>query len=164
MALTYLALGSNLGDRESYLRAAVVGLSERAVRPLRSASIYLSEPRDNLDQPYFLNTVIQARTALEPQELLDACLAIEKENGRVRDSYKGPRTIDIDIIFYENIIVQSPRLTIPHPHFSGRRFVLEPLAEFGENLVDPVSRKTVKKLLAETVDRGELRKVAPPLF
>ena len=164
MGVTYLALGSNLGDRESYLRAAISGLSRHAIYPARCASIYLTEPRDNVDQPWFLNTVIEATTELDPVQLLDACLAVEQENHRVPSDDKGPRTIDIDIIFYEHKAVQTPRLTIPHPRYAHRRFVLEPLAELSADMVDPVRHKTVKELLDQTDDTGEVRRMAPPLF
>ncbi len=164
MAVTYLALGSNLGDRESYLRAAVAGLSRHAVQATRCSSIYSTEPRDNVDQPWFLNTVIEATTALDPTQLLDACLAVERENHRVRSDDKGPRTIDIDIIFYESSAVQTPRLTIPHPRYAHRRFVLEPLAELSGDLVDPVRHKSVKELLELNEDTGEVHKMASPLF
>lgn len=166
LVLTYLALGSNLGNRESHLKAAVAGLSSHAIQPTRCASIYLTEPRDNVDQPWFLNTIIEASTELEPEPLLDACLAVENTNYRVRDArrVKGPRTIDIDIILYSNQIVQTPRLTIPHPRYTCRRFVLEPLAEIASGFVDPVQLKTVVELLNETQDAGQVRRTAPPLF
>ena len=164
LVLTYLALGSNLGNRESYLRAAVAGLSGHAIQPTRCASVYLTEPRDNFDQPWFLNTVIEASTALGPDQLLDACLSVENANHRVRDASKGPRTIDIDIILYSDKIVQTPRLTIPHPRYTHRRFVLEPLAEIASELVDPIRLKTIKQLLDETQDTGQVRQTAPPLF
>src|SRR5438552_18174528 len=110
----YIALGSNLGNREEYLRAGVRGLSERQVDITRTASVYSTAPRDVLDQPRFLNTVIEADTALSPQKLMSTCLDIEQQNKRVREPgtntrsaspvgrsiNKGPRTLDIDIIFY----------------------------------------------------------------
>src|SRR5688500_15951473 len=106
--LVYLALGSNLGDRKAYLRSAVTGLAERGVRIIRSASIYSTEPRAVHDQPWFLNTVVAAETELEPRALLEACLAVEALNGRIRDHHKGPRTLDIDIIFFESRLIDEP--------------------------------------------------------
>src|SRR5438552_16366595 len=154
----YIALGSNLGNREEYLRAAVRGLSERQVDITGTASVYSTAPRDVLDQPRFLNTAIEADTTLSPQELLAACLDIEKKNNRLRDAAtdKGPRTLDIDIIFYGTEIVRTPDLTIPHPRFALRRFVLVPLAEIAPNFVDPVSGKTIAELLAHCPDEGEV--------
>jgi 2-amino-4-hydroxy-6-hydroxymethyldihydropteridine diphosphokinase len=163
LVLIYLALGSNLGDRESFLRAAVAGLSSRGVEVLKCASIYSTAPRDVLDQPWFLNTVVEAKTSLEADGLLETCVAIEKENLRKRDAGKGPRTLDIDIIFYGNEIIRKPGLVVPHARFAGRRFVLEPLAEIASNCVDPVSRKTIRELLEATPDMAEVHRFGPPL-
>src|SRR6185295_11030556 len=133
----YLAIGSNIGDREGYLRAAVLGLAAREIEIIRCASIYSTEPRDVLDQPWFLNSALEASTDLDPEQLLRACLEVEKENHRTRESLKGPRTLDIDIIFYGQEVVRKPGLTIPHPSFHTRRFVLAPLAEIAADFVDP---------------------------
>ena len=154
----YIALGSNLGNREEYLRAAVRGLSERQVDITGTASVYSTAPRDVLDQPRFLNTAIEADTTLSPQELLATCLDIEQQNKRVRAAAtnKGPRTLDIDIIFYGTESIRTPGLTIPHPRFAVRRFVLAPLAEIAANFVDPVSGKTITELLAHCPDDGEV--------
>src|SRR5262245_43945282 len=143
----YLALGSNLGDREAYLRSAIQGLIERQINVVRCASVYSTEPLEVLSQPWFLNTVIEVDTPLAPQELLSVCLQIEKENDRKRESVKGPRTIDIDIIFYGQEVIRKPGLTIPHPSFSNRRFVLVPLAEIAPDFTDPRSGKSVLQLL-----------------
>ena len=145
--IIFLALGSNLGDREEHLRSAVRGLQKRGIEIVRCASIYSTEPREVLDQPWFLNTVLEANTTLRPEELLHACLEVEKENFRERNTSKGPRTVDIDILFYGNELVQKPGLTIPHPNFSSRRFVLAPLAEIAPDFVDPGSGKTIRQLL-----------------
>ena len=155
----YLALGSNLGDRESYLRSAIRGLSSRGMQITRAASIYSTEPREVLDQPWFLNTVVEGNTSLNPAELLGACLAVEEDNFRKRTISKGPRTLDIDIIFYGDQIIRTPGLVIPHPHFSARRFVLEPLAEIASDFVDPVSGKTMRQLLGDTADAASVRRV-----
>ncbi len=156
MKPVYLAVGSNLGDRESYLRAGVHGLSARGIEIIRSASIYSTEPREVLDQPWFLNTAIEASTDLEPSALLRACLEVEQENRRRRGAVKGPRTLDIDIIFYGNAIVRAPGLTIPHPSFSGRRFVLVPLVEIAPDFLDPLSGKTLRELLQACPDQAQV--------
>src|SRR5262245_47176774 len=127
--VTYLGLGSNVGDRESQIRHAVTALRRAGVHIRRTASLYLTEPRDFLDQPWFVNTVAEADTALEPQELLQTCLTVEREAGRVRSMLKGPRPIDIDILLYESKVIDTPQLIVPHPRYSERRFVLIPLAE-----------------------------------
>jgi 2-amino-4-hydroxy-6-hydroxymethyldihydropteridine diphosphokinase len=160
MDSVYLALGSNLGDREAHLRAAVRGLKKRSVKIVRCASIYATEPREVLDQPWFLNTAVQAATDLEPQQLLEACLEVEVENHRRRDVDKGPRTLDVDIIFYGNRLIRTPTLTIPHANFSVRRFVLAPLAEIAPHFVDPVTGKMIRELLDSCADQGEIFSVA----
>ena len=153
----FLALGSNLGNREAYLRSGVLGLANRGIDIIRCASLYSTEPFEVLDQPTFLNTAIEADTALSSDELLSACLQIEKQNQRTRDTAKGPRTLDIDIIFYGNQIVRKAGLIIPHPCFSARRFVLVPLVELAPQFTDPVSGKTIAALLESCPDSGEVR-------
>jgi 2-amino-4-hydroxy-6-hydroxymethyldihydropteridine diphosphokinase len=157
----YLALGSNIGDRRHYLQSGVRGLAARGIEIIHAAALYSTEPRDVFDQPWFLNTVVEASTALTPAELLAACLSVEKENLRLRDRAKGPRTLDIDIIFYGNEIVRRTGLTIPHPNFSERRFVLVPLAEIAPDFIDPVSGKTISQLLIACPDRAEVHLDGP---
>ena len=144
----YLGLGSNIGDREAQMRSAVAALAEKEVTVRRSASLYATEPRDFEDQPWFLNTVIEVRTLLEPEALLERCLEIERNAGRVRDHSKGPRPIDIDILIYRDRLIDQPNLTVPHPRFRERRFVLEPLQEIAADWIDPVTGKTVAELYA----------------
>jgi len=154
MNRVYLALGSNLGDREEYIRSGIHGLGTRSIDIVRCASVYSTEPREILDQPWFLNTALEAYTDLAPAELLRVCLDIEKQNDRRRDTTKGPRTLDIDIIFYEDLIIRQPGLSIPHPSFSTRRFVLAPLAEIAPDFVDPMSGKTIRDLLLLCTDQS----------
>jgi 2-amino-4-hydroxy-6-hydroxymethyldihydropteridine diphosphokinase len=163
MMRVYLALGSNLGDREGYLKSAIGALPRRNIEIRRCSSIFSTEPREVADQPWVLNAVVEADTVLAPGELLDACLDVEQEYLRTRDTNKGPRTIDIDIIFYENRVVQTAVLQIPHPRFADRRFVLEPLAELAADFIDPSTQKTVSELLESCTDCAEVRRAGPPL-
>jgi 2-amino-4-hydroxy-6-hydroxymethyldihydropteridine diphosphokinase len=159
-----LGLGSNMGDRQNHLREAVASLQHRRITLRRSASLYLTEPRDFMDQPWFVNTVAEVDTNLEPLELLECCLAVEREAGRIRDQFRGPRPIDIDILFYMDREIQTASLTIPHPRYAERRFVLAPLAELAPDFRDPRSNITIQQLLEQCPDPGEVRLYAPPLL
>jgi 2-amino-4-hydroxy-6-hydroxymethyldihydropteridine diphosphokinase len=126
----FVALGSNLGDRESYLaqaRDALAALPGTSL--LASSSVYETAPQDRADQPAFLNQVVALETGLEPPDLLDACQRIESEHGRRREERFGPRTLDIDILLVEGMESDDPLLTVPHPRMWQRAFVLVPLAE-----------------------------------
>jgi 2-amino-4-hydroxy-6-hydroxymethyldihydropteridine diphosphokinase len=124
--------------------------------------VYSTEPRD-LVGPWFLNTVVEANTILAPEQLLEACLAVEKENARERTGVKESRTLDVDILLYGDLIVSEPALSIPHPAFRNRRFVLEPLAEIVPDLVDPPTGKTILDLLGAVSDAGRVEWFGPPL-
>jgi 2-amino-4-hydroxy-6-hydroxymethyldihydropteridine diphosphokinase len=160
----YLGLGSNIGDREAQLRFAVATLKDSDVILWRSASLYWTQPRDVEDQPWFLNTAIEVRTLLEPGPLMQACLEVEKKAGRTRDVPKGPRSLDIDILIYKDRILDTQDLSIPHPRFRERRFVLAPLAELAPDLADPVSGLTMTQLLDLCVDEGVVRRENKGLF
>jgi 2-amino-4-hydroxy-6-hydroxymethyldihydropteridine diphosphokinase len=142
-----IALGSNLGDRRSHIEFA----AERLQRLLTNFRISRLRETDPVDvpgsQPVFLNAAAVGETALAPGELLDALFAIERERGRERPFPGAARTLDLDLILFGDRIVESPELTVPHPRFRKRRFVLEPLAEIAPELVDPVSGLTVLELL-----------------
>ena len=155
----YLALGSNLGNREEHLRAGMRGLEAKAIEITRCASFYSTEPREILDQPWFLNTVVEAHTELDPQQLLQVCLQVERENQRTRAVSKGPRTLDIDIVFYEDYVIRTAGLSIPHPSLASRLFVLVPLAEIAPEFVDPVTHKKVHQLLEECPDRALIQRL-----
>jgi 2-amino-4-hydroxy-6-hydroxymethyldihydropteridine diphosphokinase len=154
----YLGLGSNVGDRQAHLRFAIEALQKKAVTLWKSASIYLTQPRDVEDQPWFLNTVIEVRTLLEPESLMQECLDVERSAGRIRDLPKGPRPLDIDILIYRDRIVDLPELSIPHPRFRERRFVLVPLVELAPDLTDPLSGLSMTQLLDLCPDDGVVRR------
>jgi len=144
----YLSLGSNVGDRQGSLRAAIDRLSALGEVSAVS-SFYETEPVEFTDQPWFLNCVVSLATTQSPRQLLNALLVIEQSMGRRRTQQKGPRTIDLDILLYGDNCVHEPGLAIPHPALAERRFVLEPLLEIAPDLVHPVLRKTMRKLRDE---------------
>lgn len=146
MALAYLSLGSNVGDREAQLRGAVSHLAALG-RVAAVSSFYEAEPVEFTDQPWFLNCVVALEAGLTPQQLMTALLAIEKQMGRERVQKKGPRSIDIDILLFGDALVDSEEVTIPHPAMHERRFVLEPLAEIAPGVVNPLLKKNIRELL-----------------
>ena len=137
MTTVYLALGSNLGDREALLNEAIARLADLGVETIRRSAIIETAPAYVLDQPHFLNMVIEARTPLFVTDLLQRTQSVERGMGRRKTVDKGPRNIDIDILYFGSLILRTPKLTIPHPHIRERPFVLIPLAELNPRLVPP---------------------------
>jgi 2-amino-4-hydroxy-6-hydroxymethyldihydropteridine diphosphokinase len=146
----YLSLGSNLENREENLRRALELLEAPDVRIKRISSVYETEPQDLRRQPWFLNLVAEVETTLFPMQLLGRIQKVEKDLGRKRIVDKGPRTIDIDIVLFGNFVIDTPRLQTPHARMQDRRFVLEPLAELVPDLRHPVTRRSVREMLAGT--------------
>ena len=142
MKTVYLGLGSNLGDREGNLRAAIERLE-----PLRVSPIYETEPVDFTRQPFFLNVVVETETDLMPMQYLALTQRIERELGRVRIIPKGPRTIDIDILMFDTRLIHTARLEVPHPRLHERRFVLAPFADLAPDLRHPVTGHTIRQML-----------------
>ena len=131
------------------MRAAVESMPPAGIFVLRESPVYETEPVGYAQQRWFLNMVVEAKTALFPMQLLARTAKIERALGRVRTVANGPRTIDVDILLYGNAVVRTPRLEIPHPRMHERRFVLAPLADLAPDLRHPVSRKTVGQMLSE---------------
>lgn len=147
MKTIYLSLGSNIGDREANLRAAIDRLGTAGIQTLRVSPIYETEPVDYRPQAWFLNLVLEAQTALFPLQLLTRTSRVERALGRVRTAPKGPRTIDIDILLYGNVAMKTVQLEIPHPRMAERRFVLAPLADLAPALRHPVTHRSVRDML-----------------
>lgn len=151
----YVGMGSNLGDRAGYLLLALRGMLDAGLDVIRLSSIYETEPVDNVNQPVFLNMVAELRGPTLPssQQLLARLLRIEYSLGRTRDIPMGPRTIDLDLLIFKDERTSSEFLTLPHPRFHLRRFVLVPLNELVPTLIHPNLGKTVRELLETTPDK-----------
>ena len=166
MTVGYLGLGSNVGDRRANLQAAVDALGRHGVRVLASSSTYDTDPVGEIrDQPAFLNACLRIETALGPEQLLDACKAVERELGReLDDGYvrHGPRPIDVDLLLLGDAPYRSERLTLPHEQVTARRFVLIPLLELDFELRTPDGTRLSDCLARMPLDEG-VRRAGPPL-
>ncbi len=146
----YLSLGSNLGAREKNLATSLEALERESIHITARSTIYETAPQDVTDQPWFLNMVVECQMRYFPLQLLAAVQRVERAMGRSRigTTPRGPRVIDIDIVLFGTVTMQTPELTIPHPRMLERRFVLEPLLEIGPSLRDPVSKEPLSKRLS----------------
>jgi len=148
LAIAYLSLGSNLGDRLQYLKKAIKEIEESDKISIKKiSSVYETKPVGCENQPQFLNLVLEVQTSLGPLPLLERLLAIEKEMGRKREEKWGSRNVDVDILLYADLIVNSDRLAIPHPRMHQRKFVLVPLAQIAPQTLHPLLKKNVKEIL-----------------
>ena len=150
MAIVYLSLGSKIGDRVGYLQQATLLLKAiPEISVISTSSFYESEPWKMDSENWFVNAVVQISTTLSPEKLLDECMRIEAQLGRKRTRGYQDRTIDIDILFYDDLVIHTETLTIPHPHFHKRAFVMVPMLEIAQDFVHPLFKKTVMQLYEE---------------
>jgi 2-amino-4-hydroxy-6-hydroxymethyldihydropteridine diphosphokinase len=159
--VVYLALGTNVGERKQNLREALCFLNESGVQVTKTSSIYETEPVDYLDQPWFLNAVVEAQTDLSAVELLAHLRRIESQMGSKKPFAKGPRLIDLDILLYGDETIATSDLQVPHLRMLQRNFVLAPLAEIAPNLRHSSWPASASELLSRSVDRSLIQKLAP---
>ena len=155
MKRVFLGLGTNMGDRQQNLADAIDALAKK-MEILRRSSVYETKAWGYTEQADFLNMVVEAKTELKPLALLNFLKRTESELGRVANFRYGPRVIDIDILFYEDLVRNTPRLQIPHPRLHERAFVLVPMVELAADLVHPVLKRSMSELLKD-VDGQEVR-------
>lgn len=160
MKRVYLSLGSNVGKRDENLERALETLDHKEVRISARSSVYETEPQDVVQQPWFLNLAVECETRYFPMQLLDVIERIEREMGRERGPNavrRGPRVIDIDVLLFGDVVMATPRLTVPHPRMLERRFVLEPLLEIAPDLRHPGTGEALSKYLGN-LERQKVRR------
>jgi 2-amino-4-hydroxy-6-hydroxymethyldihydropteridine diphosphokinase len=159
MEISYILTGGNLGHRFENLRRAADLIDTKCGRILRRSSLFETAAWGIEAQPDFLNQVLELDTALKPEALLDVLLGIEREMGRIRGEKFGPRTIDLDILFYGDMIIRTDELEIPHPRMAERRFVLEPLFELLRDRKHPITGQTIREMLLACTDPLDVRRI-----
>ena len=157
----YLSLGSNVGEREANLRAAIAALPGAGLRVTQVSAFYETEPVDYLEQAWFLNCAVEGETAAKAADLLRSLREMETRMGSKKLVAKGPRLIDIDILLYGQETIRTRELEVPHPRMHLRRFVLVPLAEIAPGVTHPSWNGTAEGLLARVADRSEVRRISP---
>ena len=155
MSIAYIALGSNLGDKEANLRQALKMLWVKGLQIRSVSSFFKTEPYGVTDQPEFINAVACVKTDLAPEKLLKLLLDTELEMGRVRLRHWGERNIDLDLLLYDDLIYYSEKLVLPHPDMQNRLFVLQPLSEIAADKIHPVYKKSIQNLLKSLTDGDE---------
>ncbi len=158
MNKAYLLTGGNLGNTKQNLQLAAQHIENNCGQIVRQSAVYETAAWGNTQQPPFLNQVLELATSLNPEALMTTLLQIEEEMGRIRAEKYGPRLIDIDVLLYNQEIVQTPVITVPHPELANRRFVLVPLAEIAPGLIHPVLHKTMQELLQICPDQLAVKK------
>lgn len=149
MNKVYVAFGTNIGDKINNIEKALKFMEDRGLKITKKSSIHSTEPYGYTDQPEFLNGVVEAETDLNPRQVLETLLQIEKDMGRIREFKWGPRNIDLDIILFNDYVIDEEDLKIPHPDMHNREFVLKPLSEIAPEYIHPIIKKSIKQLLEE---------------
>ena len=159
----YIGIGSNLGTPGKNCANAIEKISRtKDIKIISKSSFYQTEPIGGVQQGWFVNSAIEIETDLSPENLLSVLLNLELAMGRIRKEKWGPRLIDLDLLFYGNLVLENKSLTLPHPEIQNRKFVLVPMCEIAENLIHPTLKKTIKTLLQESSDITIVKKIKRP--
>ncbi|MCX7883755.1 MAG: 2-amino-4-hydroxy-6-hydroxymethyldihydropteridine diphosphokinase [Caloramator sp.] len=149
MNKVYVAFGTNMGDKNKNIEKAIEMMKDRGLKVIKISQVYKTEPYGYTAQPEFLNGVLEAITSLDAVDVLKTLLEIEKDMGRVREFKWGPRIIDLDILFFNDDVIDEKDLKVPHPDMQNREFVLKPLCEIAPDFIHPVLKKSIKNMLLE---------------